>query len=85
MRFGQRGTANRHARIHNGTKPYGCAFCEKRFAQSGAAKRHERIHTPKPVAADEGTAAEIELSGTSLKQARAEDQAAATALLSLGS
>jgi len=59
MRFGQRGTANRHARIHSGTKPYGCSFCEKRFAQSGAAKRHERIHTSKHIKTEKGNSATI--------------------------
>jgi uncharacterized Zn-finger protein len=36
---------NRHKKVHEGIKQYGCSFCTKKFSQKTTAVVHERTHT----------------------------------------
>mmetsp|Transcript_4684 Transcript_4684/g.6634 ORF Transcript_4684/g.6634 Transcript_4684/m.6634 type:complete len:391 (-) Transcript_4684:300-1472(-) len=43
--YATKGTLVRHARLHEGKRPYECKFCKKKFAQKSNHKQHVRTHT----------------------------------------
>jgi uncharacterized Zn-finger protein len=42
MAFSDISTLRKHARVHNGERPYLCDICNRRFTQSGNLKKHRR-------------------------------------------